>query len=631
MEGRMRFGRRLKAVVFLLAAATALAACGGSGKGGSGGGSGGGVASGYGTLPAQNNNSTQGGTISFAEPPGAGPNYIFPIVPSANSSVYVIDDFQYAMWRPLWWGDVGYTPTINYGLSLAPKPTFSNNDQTVTINLKRSYKWSDGQPVTANDVIFYIDLLKAAVKENPSNSGNYSPGYFPDNVKSATATSQYTVTLTLDKTYNPTWFFIDQLGLIVPLPSHAWAKASASGPMLDYTVPANAKKIYDFLNGASQKPATFASNPLWQVVDGPYHLTAFNAATDANTLTANQNYTGPQKPHITTINELAFTSTAAEFDQLRSGTLTMGGVDFSDLPQVPALKRTGYNVWGYPDFGFYYMTFNFADKTGHFDKIIGQLYIRQALAHLVDQQGYIRGFLHGAGAPDYGPIPAVPVSPYAPANALANPYPYSIAAAKQLLTSHGWSVVPNGTTTCTKPGSGANQCGAGIPAGTPITFNLISTNSPPVNEEESVAFASAAKQVGITIQTSEKTFNYILQNYNNPSAPANESKWAMLNFGGFTDSLYPTTNTVFNTGGTYNLGSYSNPTADQLIHNSVYGGDPSAVKKEASFLTANLPGLFLPNADLITAWKTNLSGPQDSFTTLSQYGFTPEYWYLVKG
>lgn len=628
----MRFGRRLKAVVFLLAAATALAACGGS-SGGKGGGTGGnnGLAQGYGTMPPVNTNATQGGTISVAEPPGAGPNYIFPITPAANSSVYVIYDFQYAMWRPLWEGPVGYTPTIDYTDSLAPHPTFSNNDQTITINLKQNYKWSDGQPVTANDVIFYIDLLKAAVKENPSNSGNYSPGYFPDNVKTATATSQYTVTLTLDKSYNPTWFFLDQLGLIVPLPSHAWAKASASGPTLDYTNPANAKKIYDFLNAQSQKPATFATNPLWQVVDGPYHLTAFNSATDANTLTANQSYTGPQKPRITTVNEVAFTSTAAEFNQLRSGTLTMGGVDFSDLPQVPALKRSGYNVWGYPDFGFYYMDFNFADKTGDFDKIIGQLYIRQALAHLVDQEGYIRGFLHGAGAPDYGPIPAVPVSPYAPANALANPYPYSIAAAKQLLTSHGWNVVPNGQTTCAKPGTGSGECGAGIPSGTPISFNLIYTNSPPVNQEESVAFASAAKQVGINIQTVSKTFNYILQNYNNPSAPANESKWAMTNFGGFTNSYYPTTNTVFNTGGSYNLGSYSNPTADQLIHNSVYGGDPSAVKKEASFLTANLPGLFLPNADLITAWQNKVSGSTNSFAALSQYGFFPEYWYLVKG
>jgi peptide/nickel transport system substrate-binding protein len=33
--------------------------------------------------------------------------------------------------------------------------------------------------------------------------------------------------------------------------------------------------------------------------------------------------------------------------------------------------------------------------------------------------------------------------------------------------------VPNGTDTCAKPGTGPGQCGAGIPAGTKLAFNLI--------------------------------------------------------------------------------------------------------------------------------------------------------------
>jgi len=39
------------------------------------------------------------------------------------------------------------------------------------------------------------------------------------------------------------------------------------------------------------------------------------------------------------------------------------------------------------------------DATGSFDHIASQLYFRQAMAHLQDQQGWIRGFMHGAGAP----------------------------------------------------------------------------------------------------------------------------------------------------------------------------------------------------------------------------------------
>ena len=45
------------------------------------------------------------------------------------------------------------------------------------------------------------------------------------------------------------------LSLVVPMPAHAWARASANGPILDFTNPANAKKIYDFLNRHPARPA----------------------------------------------------------------------------------------------------------------------------------------------------------------------------------------------------------------------------------------------------------------------------------------------------------------------------------------------------------------------------------------
>ena len=38
-----------------------------------------------------------------------------------------------------------------------------------------------------------------------------------------------------------------------------------------------------------------------------------------------------------------------------------------------------------------------------------------------------------------------------------DPFPYNPTKAKSLLTSHGWKVVPGGTTTCANP----SLCGAG--------------------------------------------------------------------------------------------------------------------------------------------------------------------------
>ena len=133
-------------------------------------------------------------------------------------------------------------------MSMADPPVYSNGDKTVTVQLKTSYRWSDGQPVTSKDVLFFIDLLRAAVKESGANWGLYTPHIgLPDQVASASTPNATTLVLNLTKPANPQWFTADGLYYINPLPAHAWAKASPDGPVLDFTNPANAKKIYDFL------------------------------------------------------------------------------------------------------------------------------------------------------------------------------------------------------------------------------------------------------------------------------------------------------------------------------------------------------------------------------------------------
>lgn len=619
---------RMTAVGIGIAAAALLAACTSNSNSGSSSSSSG--SAGYGSLPAKSGSAKDGGVVRVAESPGAGPNYIFPITPSANGSVYNAYQFQALMFRPLYASPVGTEPKINPETSLAAAPQYSNGNKTVTIKLKDSYTWSDGKKVTANDVVFFVDLLKAAVKESAANFGNYTPGYFPDSVKTITAPDPTTVTMTLAKSFNPQFFYLNQLSLIIPLPSTAWNKASASGPSLDYTVPANAKKIYDFLAKEAGKLTTYASNPLWQVVDGPFRLTAFNANTSGLTMKPNTKYSGPQKAHISELQQIPFTSESAEFNQLRSGTVDVGAVPFTDLAQVPVLKRQGFNVYGYPAFGFEYAVFNFKDTTGHFDKIIGQLYIRQALAHLQDEDAVVKGVYRNAATVAYGPVPAIPKNSYTPSNASQNPYPFSIDTAKKLLTSHGWDVKPGGKTTCKSAGSGANQCGAGIPAGTPLSWNLYYGNQPAVLGQQVTALVSNAKQVGINISTSSKTFNYLIQNFSDVSAKSNINKWAMMDFGGFSISTYPTTNQIFNATGSYNIGGYSDPQVDKLISASVYGSDPNAVKTEASLVTKQLPAIFQPNPDLVFAWSDKLSGDPDSFSSLTQYQLQPEYWYFKK-
>ena len=87
-------------------------------------------------------------------------------------------------------------------------------------------------------------------------------------------------------------------------------------------------------------------------------------------------------------------------------------------------------------------------------KIISQLYFRQAMQTLVDQPAIISKVFKGYGAPEYGPVPVLPVTNFLSSGEKTNPYPYSPTKAKKLLSSHGWKINPDGTDTCTNAGIG---------------------------------------------------------------------------------------------------------------------------------------------------------------------------------
>ena len=586
----------------------------------------------FGTIPATATGAQHAGTVTWAETPQSQPTWIFPLAPAGADTTGNVNQFEYQMWRPLYWFGNGVVPTESAAMSLASPPAWSNGDKTVTVTLKSNYKWSNGQPVTARDVLFWFDEVKAAIKESPVNWGPYTPGLgIPDQVVSVTTRGARTVIFTLDTAVNPGWFWDNELSLVVPMPSAVWARASADGPVLDFTVSANATRIYNYLAAAARSLSTYATNPLWQTVDGPYTVTAFEASSGAFTLTPNTAYGGPHARTMSTVQAVAFTSSAAEFDAVLAGAVDVGFIPLADVPEVGAVKARGYHVFGYPTFAFYFVAYNFLDGTGHFDAIIAQLYMRQAIAHLEDEAGYIKAIFGGAGGPDYGPVPALSASPYAPADAVTDPYPFSIPAAISLLKEHGWTVRPGGTDVCAKAGTGAGECGAGIPAGTELAFNLVSATVIPFIGEMDTDLASEAAKAGITIRLQASTVNFIVANYDNqvPADKSNTGKWAMADFGGFPNSPYPTTLGIFNSTGPENFGSYDDAVADRLIAASVTSGDPAAVKAEASFLTANQPGLFQPDSDQIAVWKNTLSGSPDSFADLTQFHLTPEYWYFI--
>jgi peptide/nickel transport system substrate-binding protein len=557
-----------------------------------------------------------GATATYAEGPGAAPNYILPLLTGAYYSIANIEQFQRLSYRSLFWiGDKG-KPVVNPQLSLANLPTYSDNNTVVNITLGK-WNWSDGTPVTSRDVTFWINLLEA----NKKNIAFYIPGEFPDNLKSFKVTGPESIELTLTGPVNPTWFTYDQLSQITPIPQQTWDRTSASGAIGNYDqTPAGAVQVFNFLTAQSKDIATYGTDPLWQTVDGPFKLNQYQSDGYVQ-FKANPAYSGPDTHAIQYFVEEPFTSDTAELNVLRSGSsLDYGYLPFQDSAQGAVLKSEGYTQSVWNDWGITYFVFNFHNPT--VGPIFSQAYFRQAMQSLVDEQAFIKGPLNGFAVTDYGPVPSHPTT-FATPLEINGPWPYDPAKAVSMLKSHGWDVKPNGVSTCTSPGAGPNECGAGISAGAKLEFNLnYDSGDLPVSEEMQ-GLKSDFALAGVEINLGSAPFDTIIAQ----SAPCKSCSWEMSNWGGgwlFGVNPYPTGDQIFGTGSGSNFSNYSSATADNLIDQTVHG--TASLAAYQNYLANEVPVLWMPHAAFeVTEVSTKLHGaiPQSPILSLN-----PENWAL---
>lgn len=588
-----------------------------------------------GTAPSSGSSSSatkvKGGVAYFAEAPGSPPNYIFPFI---NSSVFTnvnLYNFQILMYRNLYFFGNGAKAQINYSESLAYPPVYSNNNQTVTIKLK-GWKWSNGATVNARDLVFWMNLMKA----NKTVWADYTPGDFPDNVVSYAATGPLTFVLHLNRTYSSSWFTYNELSQLVPIPLF-WDKTSLTAPTPSTTstsapdlTTAGAKAVYSFLNAQSENLSTYGTSPLWKVVDGPWRLQSFTAVGKA-VFVPNTTYSGPIKPTLSQFVELPFNSESSEFNVLQSGSITYGYLPVSDLPQKSRLSSLGYTFSPWLLFGFDYMPLNFNNPTD--GSIFKQLYFRQALQHLVDQQAWISSFLHGLGVPTYSPVPVVPSNTFADKQSKTNPYPYSVQAAATLLKSHGWQLSSTGPATCIRPGTQASDCGVGVLKNQPLTMSLQYLSGINSVSQEMQSLKSAAAKVGIDISLSVAPFNTVISNASACTSTSPSCGWQIANWGGgwsYSPDYYPSGESLFSIGAGANFGSYDSPTTNNLVlQTQVDAGNPQqALDSYQNYLVQQLPVIYQPEGYYqLSEIKSNLKGatPQSPYQYL-----LPENWYFTK-
>jgi peptide/nickel transport system substrate-binding protein len=524
----------------------------------------------------------------------------------------------------------GTKSVVNARESLFSSMTWSDNDTVITMVLK-PWKWSDGVPITARDFTFVYNLLKT----NYNDWIDYYPGQFPADVTKVQTQGTHTVVLHLNHSKNPDFYTDDILSFVPLLPQHVMDRESLTGKVGNFDeTTAGSKAVWTFLQKQGQQESTFTTNPLWQVVDGPWHISTFDS-DGYYALTPNTAYSGPAKPILSKVIFTPFTTDAAEMDTLRASSsgstaLTIGYLPENDVKQIPQIEAEGYSVAAVPTNGVAEILPNFYNPVN--GPIFRQLYVRQAMEDLIDRPLLVSKVFAGYADPGNGAVPVNYGQQWDTAlEKNGGPYPYSPSKAIALLKSHGWKVVPGGTDTCQRPGTGPGECGAGITADEPLAFTMLFASGSDDFDEQNADVQSTEALGGIKITLKGEPFNTLVATTgtcNASSHPASICSWQLQQYGYDPYELDPNGSSLWNTDGVSNYGGYSSPEMDSLINATEYGNSSSAFAAYENYAAEQLPVLYLPDPDFIWIYKKNLAGafPSNPFSV----NLDPETWYYTK-
>lgn len=291
------------------------------------------------------------------------------------------------------------TGTLHPGI--AETYDISSNGLTYTFHLNKNAKWSDGNPITADDVTFTYD------KVMDPDITSVNRRWFVDVLKSWRAVDPSTVEFTLSRKASPILSYFAQQRI---------APKSVFGSLSDQDV-----------NTKFQQEAPVTSGPFkWvKTVPGQVVVTARN---DAYYMARGSNdyrfvpyldgiefypWGDPQA------NVLAMTSKTRD-----AHVLTMTRSEYDQLSNAPGLKVKVFPV------GIY----NYLELNNE-NALFSDVKVRQAMAHAIDRKTIVETLL--------GPIAQVQdnfVDPTSWAyNANVTTYPFDQAKAKQLLADAGWT------------------------------------------------------------------------------------------------------------------------------------------------------------------------------------------------
>lgn len=290
--------------------------------------------------------------------------------------------------------------------ALAEKWEVSADGMTYTFHMNKTAKWSDGQPVTAQDVVFTFDKV-ADTKINAINRGSFGP------MDSWSATDDATVVFKLKSPSLPFIWAIAQQRIA---PKHILENATA-----------------DDINSGSFNRAPTATNGPWKYVSGTLDGDLVLGRNDAYYMAQGSNdyrFT----PYLDRLIFRSVPDTNTILLKLRSGdcdtwALTMDEDTYKSVKQVPGLTVKTIPVG---------ITTRLMLNTEN--PLFSDRLVRQAMAYAMDRAGIVTKLL-----PDVVQLANTEIDPSLPGyDPSVKGIPYDPAKAKDLLTQAGWTLGSDG-------------------------------------------------------------------------------------------------------------------------------------------------------------------------------------------
>jgi peptide/nickel transport system substrate-binding protein len=493
----MHFGNRLRAVALAFVIPFAIVACG---PGTTGGGTPVLAPSTYTAKPG-----VKGGQLVYSDWEAV--NNLF----GFSSSAATISQATTMLWLSLW----TYDPTNVPVPDLASQVPATDNggikviDAThmdMTVTLKSGLKWSDGSPLTSDDVIFTWNAICDPAAGYPSTAGydhvasidktndTTTVWHFgPESTKSATVAGQ------------PAY----RCGMTAPLDSGIYA------PYLLLNMQVYPKSALGGIAHADwAKSDYFNAKPT--VTSGPYMVQSFTPGNAAQVvMVPNTHYADGRSgakvfnhaPYLDKVIYKIYGTKPSQIAGLAAGDTDLGlDLIANDLPALQAV--TGYTTVAITGLLDEFLTFNQGKnmkgcpapydqtKCGTNTIFVGDKLLRQAINLGIDKAAINTNLVHNAGIPMNGPLLST-FKPWASTD-LAK-FTRDVAKANSLLDSDGWVKGSDGIRTKN---------------GKRLAFHITTTAGNKQRASEVELIANNLKEIGADVPSSPDTGTNVFDSFN---------------------------------------------------------------------------------------------------------------------